>query len=474
MENGGTQGIQFVVSLVLAHLLTPDEHGVLTYVIVFITIANVFIQSGFNTSLIQKKNSDELDFSTVFYIGLAIAAIMYIILFAAAPFISWVLRDTIDLPDKSILVKVIRVISIVLFFGAVTSVQNAVVAKKMEFKGLFFATLTAVIASGVISIAMAYKGMGVWAMVGQQISYYVCLMLVLFKTVSWRPKLIFSIQRAKTLFSFGWKLLCSSLIDTIYNSIYPLVIGYVYGSSALAAQYTKGDQFPKLITNNLGIAIQSVMLPAFSANQNDRSKVKSMMRRSIVTSSFVILPMMAGLIAVAKPMVLVLLGEQWLPCVPFLQLMCIAYSFWPIHIANLQAINAVGRSDIFLKLEIIKKTIGIIGLLIGIRYNVYVLVIAKAAIDFVCTFINAWPNKKLLNYSIVEQWRDILPSMALSIVMGVCVYFVQFAIKGNVLTLLVQLIVGAVIYIGLAKLLKMESFAYLLDIIKSKLVRKQA
>ena len=252
------------------------------------------------------------------------------------------------------------------------------------------------------------------------------------------------------------------------------MIGYVYGSSALAAQYTKGDQFPKLITNNLGIAIQSVMLPAFSANQNDRSKVKSMMRRSIVTSSFVILPMMAGLIAVAKPMVLVLLGEQWLPCVPFLQLMCIAYSFWPIHIANLQAINAVGRSDIFLKLEIIKKTIGIIGLLIGIRYNVYVLVIAKAAIDFVCTFINAWPNKKLLNYSIVEQWRDILPSMALSIVMGVCVYFVQFAIKGNVLTLLVQLIVGAVIYIGLAKLLKMESFAYLLDIIKSKLVRKQA
>lgn len=467
MENGGTQGIQFIVSIILAKLLTPEEYGIVGIITIFITIANVFVQNGFNTALIQKKNADDLDFSSVFYLSLGIAAVMYGILFAAAPLIA-------DFYEEPVLVKIIRVLAITLFFGAVTSVQNAAVARRMEFKGLFFATLAAVIISGILSIGMAYKGMGVWALVGQQLAYYFFLMLVLFKTVSWKPQLLFSITRVKVMFSFGWKLLCSSLLDTVYNNIYGLVIGKAYNKEMLG-YYNRGDQFPKLITNNLGVAIQSVMLPAFSANQSDKQKVKSMVRRSIVTSSFAILPMMAGLIAVAEPMVTVLLGEKWLPCVPFLQLMCVAYSFWPIHIANLQAINAMGRSDIFLKLEIIKKSIGVAGLIIGIRYNVYVLVILKAVIDFICTFINAWPNKKLLDYSIIEQWKDILPSMAISIIMGVCTYAIQFIVPvGALLTLIIQIIVGAAVYVGLAKLFKLESLNYLLDIIKKKISGEKA
>ena len=463
MENGGTQGIQFVVSIVLAKLLTPEEYGIVGLITIFITIANVFVQNGFNTALIQKKSADDTDFSSVFYLSLGVAGIMYAILFAAAPLIA-------DFYEEPELVMIVRVLSAVLFFGAVTSVQNAAVARRMEFRGLFFATLAAVIISGALSIGMAYKGMGVWALVGQQLSYYFFLMLVLFRTVSWKPKLLFSIERVKTLFSFGWKLLCSSLLDTVYNNIYGLVIGKAYNNEMLG-YYNRGDQFPKLITNNLGVAIQSVMLPAFSANQSDKQKVKTMVRRSIVTSSFTILPMMAGLIAVAKPMVLVLLGEKWLPCVPFLQLMCVAYSFWPIHIANLQAINAMGRSDTFLKLEIIKKSVGVIGLLIGIRFNVYILVILKAVIDFICTFINAWPNKKLLDYSIIEQWKDILPSMAISMVMGVLVYALQFIVPGALLTLVVQILAGGIIYIGLAWIFRLESFRYLLDIVSSKLRR---
>lgn len=464
MENGGTQGIQFVVSIILAKLLTPEEYGVVGLITIFITIANVFVQNGFNTALIQKKNADDVDFSSVFYLSLGVAAIMYVILFAGAPFIA-------SFYEEPELVLIIRVLAITLFFGAVTSVQNAAVARRMEFRGLFFATLTAVIISGALSIVMAYKGMGVWALVGQQLAYFFFLMIVLFVTVSWKPKLLFSLTRVKTLFSFGWKLLCSSLIDTVYNNIYGLVIGKAYNNEMLG-YYNRGDQFPKLITNNLGIAIQSVMLPAFSANQSDKQKVKSMVRRSIVTSSFVILPMMAGLIAVAEPMVVVLLGEQWLPCVPFLQLMCVAYSFWPIHIANLQAINAMGRSDTFLKLEIIKKTVGVAGLIIGIGFNVYVLVILKAVIDFICTFINAWPNKKLLDYSIIEQWKDILPSMGISIIMGICAYSMQFVISNSLICLVVQVVIGAVVYVGLAKLFRMESFSYLVDIAKSKLGRK--
>ena len=463
MENGGAQGIQFVVSIVLAKLLTPEEYGIVGLITIFITIANVFVQNGFNTALIQKKSADDTDFSSVFYLSLGVAGIMYAILFAAAPLIA-------DFYEEPELVMIVRVLSAVLFFGAVTSVQNAAVARRMEFRGLFFATLAAVIISGALSIGMAYKGMGVWSLVGQQLSYYFFLMLVLFRTVSWKPKLLFSIERVKTLFSFGWKLLCSSLLDTVYNNIYGLVIGKAYNNEMLG-YYNRGDQFPKLITNNLGVAIQSVMLPAFSANQSDKQKVKTMVRRSIVTSSFAILPMMAGLIAVAKPMVLVLLGEKWLPCVPFLQLMCVAYSFWPIHIANLQAINAMGRSDTFLKLEIIKKSVGVIGLLIGIRFNVYILVILKAVIDFICTFINAWPNKKLLDYSIIEQWKDILPSMAISMVMGVLVYALQFIVPGALLTLVVQILAGGIIYIGLAWIFRLESFRYLLDIVSSKFRR---
>lgn len=461
MENGGTQGIQFIVSIILAKLLTPEEYGVVGLITIFITIANVFVQNGFNTALIQKKNADDMDFSSVFYLSLGMAGVMYAILFFAAPFIA-------SFYEEPELVLIIRILAITLFFGAVTSVQNAAVARRMEFRGLFFATLTAVIISGALSIVMAYNGMGVWALVGQQLAYFFLLMIVLFVTVSWKPKLLFSLTRVKALFSFGWKLLCSSLIDTVYNNIYGLVIGKAYNNEMLG-YYNRGDQFPKLITNNLGIAIQSVMLPAFSANQSDKPKVKSMVRRSIVTSSFVILPMMAGLIAVAEPMVIVLLGEKWLPCVPFLQLMCVAYSFWPIHIANLQAINAMGRSDIFLKLEIIKKAVGVAGLVIGIGFNVYVLVILKAVIDFICTFINAWPNKKLLDYSIIEQWKDILPSMGISIIMGICAYSVQFVIDNSLICLIVQILVGAGVYIGLAKLFKMESFTYLIDIVKSKL-----
>lgn len=464
MENGGTQGIQFIVSIILAKLLTPEEYGVVGLITIFITIANVFVQNGFNTALVQKKNADDVDFSSVFYLSLGTAGVMYAILFFAAPFIA-------NFYEEPELVLIVRVLAITLFFGAVTSVQNAAVAKRMEFRGLFFATLAAVIISGALSIVMAYKGMGVWALVGQQIAYYFFLMIVLFVTVSWKPKLLFSLTRVKTLFSFGWKLLCSSLIDTVYNNIYGLVIGKAYNNEMLG-YYNRGDQFPKLITNNLGIAIQSVMLPAFSEKQSDKPMVKSMVRRSIVTSSFVILPMMAGLIAVAKPMVVVLLGEKWLPCVPFLQLMCVAYSFWPIHIANLQAINAMGRSDTFLKLEIIKKAVGVVGLIIGIRFNVYVLVILKAVIDFICTFINAWPNKKLLDYSIIEQWKDILPSMGISIIMGICAYLVQFVIHNALICLVVQIVVGAGVYIGLAKLFKMESFTYLMDIVKSKLGKK--
>ena len=457
MENGGSQGIQFLVSVILARMLSPEEYGIVAIITIFITIANVLVQNGFSTALIQKQNVDDADFSSVFFFNLMTSGLIYICLFIGAPWIAAFYHN-------EEMTAVIRVLSIILFPGGVTSIQNAYISRKLEFKGLFLATLGAALISGGVSIGMAFFGMGVWALAWQQIMYYFSLMIILFITISWRPKFIFAFERIKGMFAFGWKLLCASLIDTIFNNIHGLIMGKIYNEGVLG-NYNRGDQFPKLIVNNLSAAIQSVMLPVLAASQNDLARVKSMLRRSIVTSSFLVLPMMAGMIAVADSLVLALLGEKWMSCVPYLRIMCVAYSFWPIHIANLQALNAVGRSDIFLKLEVIKKAVGLVVLLIGIQYGAITLVALKAVADFICTFINAWPNKKLLNYSIGEQWIDILPSVVVSCLMCVMVFGIQFIIPGVWLCLVVQMVAGVLIYAGLAWVFRLESFEYLRRIV---------
>ncbi len=453
MENGGTQGIQFLVSVLLARMLTPAESGDVMLIMIFITIGNVFVQSGFNTSLIQKQKVDEADYSSAFYISAAIAFILYVILFFTAPVIA-------SFYGQPVFEPVLKVLSVTLFFGAVTSVQSAVVARNMEFRKLCLASLFAALCSGVIGVFLAANKLGLWALVMQQFFYSFFLMVMLAFLVKWRPRLLFSVIKAKELFSYGWKILCSGLIDTVFNNVYGLVIGKLY-NSAMMGQYSRGNQFPALIANNLGAAIQSVMLPAFSACQEDRERVKRMVRRSIVTSSYVVFPMMAGLIAVAEPMVTLLLTDRYLPCVPILRMLCVAYATWPLHVANLQAINALGKSEIFLKLEIIKKAVSMIALLVSIPFGIYTMVALKAVTDFICTFINAYPNKKLLNYSFLEQWKDVLPSLLLSAVMCLCSYGIQYVIEGTLLTLIVQILVGAAVYAGLSWLFRLEAFLYL-------------
>ena len=461
MENGGAQGVQFLVSIILARLLSPEEYGVVGVILIFVTIANVLVQNGFSTALIQKRKVDDTDFSSVFFFSMAVSAVIYLVLYLSAPGIAYFYNN-------QEMTALVRVLAVVLFPGGVISIQNAYVSRNMAFKGLFISSFAASMISGAISIFLAYRGLGVWALVWQQIAYYFFYMLILFMSISWKPRLLFSILRIKTMFAFGWKLLCASLLDTVYNNIYGLVIGRIYNESMLG-NYNRGEQFPKLIVSNLGAAIQSVMLPVLSASQDEPERVKSMLRRAITVSSYLVLPMMAGLIAVARPMVLLLLGEKWLACVPFLQIMCVAYSFWPIHIANLQALNAMGRSDIFLKLEIVKKMVGLAVLAVGIRYNPLVLVALKAAADFLCTFINAWPNKRLLNYSIIEQWKDIIPSVAVSILMAAAVMVAGRYVPGGWLGLGMQILFGAVVYMLASWVLGLEVFRYIRGLVVDRL-----
>ena len=465
MECGGTQVIQFVIQIVLARLLAPEQFGIIAMVMVFIKLAQVFAQSGFNTALIQKKEVDEIDFSSVFYLSLLVACLLYLILFFTAPFIA-------NFYNSEQLILVLRVLSIILPFGAYNSIQNAIISRRMEFKKLFFSSIGAILVSGTVGIIIAYAGLGVWALVVQQLTNQFMITLILWFTVKWRPKFKFSLERVKSLFSYGWKLLISSLIDTLYMNLQSLIIGKIYNPATLAF-YNRGEQFPQIIVTNINGSIQSVMLPALSSEQDNKRRVKDLVRRSIVTSSFILFPIMIGLIVIAESLVKIILTEKWLPCMPFLQIACLSYALYPIHTANLQAINALGRSDIFLKLEIIKKMVGLSILGISIPFGIYAMAIAMLITSIVCTFINAYPNFKLLNYSYKEQIKDIIPSFLLSLLMG-GVFFIKYMGLSDWITLLLQVSTGALIYFSMAFILKLECFNYLLYTIKDLLKIKNS
>lgn len=465
MERVGTQGIQFIVQIVLARLLLPEEYGTIAIIAIFISFANVFVQYGFNTALIQKKNADDVDFSSVFYMSLFVAGVFYFVLFFTAPFIA-------EFYQNLDLIPLLRVLAITLFIGGLNSIQNAVVARKLEFRKLFFSSLGAMLVSGLVGILMAYNGYGTWALVAQQLSNQMTIAIILWFTVKWRPLLLFSMVRLKELFSFGWKLLVSALINILYMDSQSLIIAKIY-SPTMLGYFNRGQQFPALIVSNINGSIQSVMFPALSLQQENLQRVKEMVRRAIITSSFLIFPMMVGLAVIAEPLIRILLTDKWLPCVPFLQISCAAYALLPIHTANLQAINALGRSDIFLKLEIVKNVVGLIILGISLFFGIYAIALGMFISSLTSSFINAYPNKKLLNYSYLQQIKDIFPSLSLALIMGALIYCISWFNLNPVLTLTFQISAGSLLYFGMAKIFKFESFAYIIITIKQMLTDRK-
>lgn len=465
LERAGYQGIAFVVQLVLARIIPTKEYGMLGLLTIFISISQVFVQSGLNTALIQRKDVTENDYSSIFYVSLLISVVLYIVLFLTAPFIA----AFYEMPR---LEPLLRVLALVLIPGAFNSIQNAKVAREMRFKELMFCTIGAVLISGTVGIVMALKGMGAWALVGQQLTSRVAICILLLLIVKWRPKRVFEWNRVKMLFGFGWKLMISALIDVIFREMQGLVIGKKYKPEKLA-YYNQGKRFPDIIISNVNGSIQSVMLPALSKHNGDNEKVKSMMRRSIVTSSFLIFPLCMGLAVIAPPMVHLVLTDKWMPCVPFLQAYCFVYAFWPIHTANLQALNAQGRSDMFLKLEVIKKAYGLGSLVITVFFfkTPLAIVLGQCVTTLLSCFVNASPNKKLLGYGYKEQMADILPSLGIAVIMGAAVYSINFLKLSDVLTLLIQLPLGVAVYAGLAKYFKLECFEYILNMGKKVLKR---
>ncbi|CAI3259397.1 lipopolysaccharide biosynthesis protein [Enterococcus cecorum] len=464
-ERCGAQLVTFIVSIVLARILTPEDYGVVALATVFTSILQVFVDSGLGTALIQKKNADDLDFSSVFYFNFVVCIVLYIIMFFTAPFISVFYND-------SSLTSIVRVASLTIVISGVKGIQQAYVSRNMLFKRFFFATLGGTIFSAFIGIGLAYAGFGVWAIVAQQLSNTAIDTLILWITVKWRPKKMFSIKRLKELLNFGWKLLVSSLFNTVYNNLRNLIIGKYYSSADLA-YYNQGDKFPNLIVTNINSSIDSVLLPTLSSAQDEKNRVKSMTRRAIKTSTYIMAPLMMGLAFCATPIVRLILTEKWMPCVPYLQIFCITYMFWPIHTANLNAINAMGRSDYFLKLEIVKKAIGMLLLLSTMHFGVMMMAYSLLVTTVTSMIINSWPNKTLLGYSLKEQIIDIFPGIFLALLMGLAISLVRLLALPDIVTLAFQIPLGAVIYIGLSYVFKIEPFEYLLNMVKSTLKKNK-
>ena len=457
-ERLSAQLIQFVVTIVLARLLLPAEYGIITLIAVFIRLCEVIIDGGLNTALIQKKDADNVDFSTIFYFSLGMAVVLYGVMFVCAPQLAVFYSQ----PE---LTPVIRVLSISLFFYAINSIQRAYVSKHMLFRRLFYSSLGAVVISGCVGISLAYHGYGVWALVAQNISSQFFTTLIMWFTVRWRPVLQFSVEKFKGLFNYGWKIFGASFITSLFVNFRKLIIGKFYAPASLA-YYEKGEQLPSLVMSNIFTSVQTILFPTFSDAQDDRSKVKAMMRRSTKLSCFFIYPLMVGMIVAAKPLITFLLTDKWLPAVPFVQILCIANFFTPITISNWEAIKALGYSGITLKLEILKKIVDITILVISAFIGVYAIAWGCVLYNLICVFINLAPNKKLLNYGVAEQVKDAVPTLLIALAMGVGVYWVQFMELSNFVILVIQFMLGAGIYASLSFLFKEESMMYCLEMIK--------
>ncbi len=466
-ERIGAQAVSFLVSIILARLLLPSDYGVIALITIFIDIANVFVSSGFGAALVQKKDADEVDFSSVFYFSIVMSWVLYIIVFLGAPAVA-------GFYDKEILTPVLRVMALKLPLAGVNSVQHAYVQKKMLFKRFFFSTLIGTVGSAVVGIVMAYTGFGAWALVAQYLFNSTTDTVVLWFTVRWRPVWSFSLGRMKYLFGFGWKMLASELIHTSYKQIRSLIIGKVYTEKDLAF-YNQGGKLPSLIVTNINSSVSSVLFPAMTLKQDDTGKLKEMVRLSIRVSSYIMWPLMIGLLVMSEPIVRLMFTEKWLPCVPYMQIACIQFALEPVQTANVQAVKAMGKGRTYLIMEIVKKLFGIVMIVAVMYQGVMAIAVTAMFVTFFAALVNSTPNRKYLRYTYREQLVDLIPSILLAAAMGICVYGVGRLPVPDLVSIVLQVVSGAASYIILSLAFRVSQFRYIIDILKNfiKVIRNR-
>ena len=465
VDNIANSGITFLVGLILARLLTPMEYGIMAMITIFIAISTSIIDSGFSNALIRKSEIKRIDYNTVFYFNLAISIFLYIILYIVSPVISSFFKEPI-------LIKVTRVISWILIINALGIIPRTILVVNIDFKTQTKVSLISSIVSGVVGIGMAFYGLGVWSLVGQQLSRQLFNTFFLWIYCRWRPVWEFSADSFREMFGFGSKLLISGLIDTIYKNIYYVIIGHFYSSVQLG-QYTRADQFKNIFSSNLTNVIQRVSYPVLSSIQNDPKRLKDAYCRIIKTTMLITFTCMIGLAAIAKPLIIVLIGEKWLQAVYFLQIICFAGMLYPLHAINLNILQVKGRSDLFLNLEIIKKIIAVGPIVAGMFWGIECMLWGGVLTSFISFFLNSYYSADLINYPTWKQIKDILPTLLVSGITALAMWSLTFVNMPMFFLLLLQCLLGLVLSIFIYERLRLEEYLEVKHIILSLLSRKK-
>ncbi|MCQ2137427.1 MAG: lipopolysaccharide biosynthesis protein [Bacteroidales bacterium] len=460
VERFSSQGIQFVFNILIARILLPEDYGVVAMLNIFLAVSQTFIDSGFATALIRKQNRSEADYSTVFWFNVGVSTFFCALLWLTAPAIAAFYKIPL-------LTKVTRILSLTLVINAFRAVHQTHLCIEMDFKKRAVVTIICVITTGIVGLIMAAAGHGVWALVIQSIAGSILRTILIWIVVRWRPRIIFSKDSFREMFGFGSKLLGSSLLDTLYNNIYTLVIGKAFSPSALG-NYNRAESFAAFPSSSATSLLQTVTYPALSSIQNDEERLRSAYKRLLNLSAFVVFPMMVGMAAVADPLIRLLLTDKWEACIIYLQIICFALMLYPIHAINLNILLVKGRSDYFLKLEIIKKIVGIAILCITLPMGLVAMCVGRIISSWICVYINTYYNERLISYGFRKQFKDMIPILILTFTMGAAVWLLVSIIPNIWAQLIVGILAGVVIYGAGSYIFKFPELQELINLIKRK------
>ncbi len=452
IDRFGSQGVQFVISIILARLLLPEQFGLIGMLTIFFAVAQTFVNSGFGSALIQKQDATHIDECSIFYFNIFVGFVAVGVLWLCAPLIA-------AFYDQPILTPLTRFLSLNIIINSFALIQTTLLSKNIDFKTQTKVSIVSAVLSGIIGIILAYQGLGVWALAIQQVCGNLFRAIFLWLWFAWRPSLVFSFAALRQLFGYGSKLLLSGLLDTIFQNIYLIVIGKLFSPAALGF-YTRAKLFQQMTSENFTSILSRVSFPIFSTLQNEPVRLKYAVKKSLTFSAYVVFPAMIGLAVVAEPLVIVLLTEKWLPCVPYLQLLCVIGLTYPLHVFNLSVLKSKGRSDLFLRLEIIKKVLITLNIVVTWRWEIEAMICGQIVLTLIAYYLNSYYTASLINYSTWEQIKDLMPALTAALLMGAGVFAIQRLLPQSsaLLNLLVQIGSGMLLYAAISKLLHLSVF----------------
>ena len=461
-----SQLVSFFITVILARILTPDDYGIVALASLFLVLMSVFSDGGLGQALIQKKNADEKDFNTLFTTQLVFATVIYCIVFLLAPYIAL----SFNTNDPVLFTSLLRVMALTMPLGALAGVQNSVVTRRLMFRWYFYANIASLAVSASVGIFMAYSGFGAWALVGQSMSSIITSTIVIFILLDWHPKLLFYKNRFKPLFKEGLKFMGTSVVGTFFSQLISYAMGLKYSPADLA-YFNRGGGIPGLVTKNIDGTIQGVLFPVLAQIQDDIPAVRRALSRAIRVSSFLLFPMLFGVAAIADKLVIIVFTEKWAPCIPFMRVICICNIIAVMAAVNLMALRATGHIGIVFKLEWVKKPLLVLVIVGTMMISPMAIIYGMLCMNVYSYFVNSYPNKKILNYSYKNQIIDVAPNFILAAFMAVIVFVIGKIGMNMYVSVVIQILVGATIYIGVAYKIKNESLFYVFDYVKGRIKR---